>query len=146
VYLVDTNILSEAAPSRPKAPADLLVWMDRHAVVLYLSTVTIVEIEAGIAKARRQSAARRAEELVYWLEIVLHLYGDRILPLDVGVARIAGAMSDMTRSRGQSPGFVDIAVAATAKSRSFTVLTRNLKPFVPLGVPALDPFAKLPPP
>jgi hypothetical protein len=75
----------------------------------------------------------------------LHLYGERILPFDVPAARIAGALSDVARSKGQAPGFADVAIAATAKRRGLTILTTNVRHFAPLGVPFLDPFAGLPP-
>ena len=70
-----------------------------------MSAVTIAEIEDGIAKARREGAARKARRaLAAWLETLLHLYGDRVLPFDVGVARIAGVLSDKARGQGQAPG------------------------------------------
>jgi predicted nucleic acid-binding protein len=68
----------------------------------------------------------------------------RFLPFDVAVARVAGRLSDRARSKGRSPGFPDLAIAATAAAHNLTVLTRNLRHFAPLGVPAHDPFAALP--
>jgi toxin FitB len=59
-------------------------------------------------------------------------------------ARTAGALSDLARNRG-APGFADVAIAATAKCRGFTILTTNVRHFEPLGVPFSDPFAGLPP-
>jgi toxin FitB len=145
VYLVDTNVISEAAPLRTAAPRELVTWMDRHSSALYLSAVTVAEIEMGIAKARRERATRKANDLTAWLNTVLHLYGDRVLSFDAETARVAGALSDLARSRGRPPGLADVIIAATAKHRSLTVLTRNLRHFAPLGVPAHDPFAALPP-
>jgi hypothetical protein len=74
----------------------------------------------------------------------LHPYGDRILPFDLAAARIAGALSDVARSRGSTPGFADIAIAATAHCRGLTLLTRNTRHFAPLGLPAVNPFERLP--
>ena len=51
---------------------------------------------------------------------------------------------DRVRATGRAPGFADMAIAATAASRSLTVLTRNLRHFAPLGAPAIDPFDTLP--
>jgi predicted nucleic acid-binding protein len=144
VYLVDTNVISEAAPSRLAARRELVDWMDRHSTSLYLSVVTVTEIEAGISRARREQAARKAANLTAWLETVLHLYGDRVLAFDTETARVAGALSDRARSRGRPAGMADVIIAATAKYRAFTVLTRNLRHFSPLGVAAVDPFAALP--
>ncbi len=143
-YLIDTNVISSAAPARP-APAGLVAWMDAQSENLFLSAVTVAEIEDGIAKLRREGASRKSEDLAAWLEAVLHLYGDRILAFDTATARIAGELSDLARGQGQSPGFADIIIAATAQRNSLTVLTRNLKDFAPLGVAALDPFLGLPP-
>jgi predicted nucleic acid-binding protein len=144
VYLVDTDVISAGAPSRRQAAAALILWMDRNSDRLFLSAITVAEITDGIAKARREGARRKSAALAEWLEALLHLYGARVLPFDVAVARVAGRLSDRARSQGRSPGFPDLAIAATAAVHNLTVLTRNLRHFVPLGVPAHDPFAALP--
>lgn len=118
--------------------------MDTQSGALFLSAVTIAEIEDGIAKARREGAASKAVGLAAWLETVLHLYGERVLPFDVGAARIAGVLLDRARGQGQAPGFADIIIAATAQRHQLTILTRNMRHFKPLGVPAFDPFESLP--
>jgi predicted nucleic acid-binding protein len=144
LYLVDTNVLSAGAPSRV-APAELIAWMDEHSVELFLSAVTVAEIEDGIAKLRREGATRKAADLAAWLETLLHLYGSRILPVDTATARVAGVLSDLARAHGQAPGFADIAIAATAKHHGLTILTRNLRHYESLGVPVIDPFTTSPP-
>jgi predicted nucleic acid-binding protein len=144
LYLVDTNVISAGAPSRAPASAALVDWMDRNSAALFLSVVTVAEVADGIAKARREGAVRKAATLAAWLDTLLHLYGDRILALDVGVARIAGILSDAARGQGQAPGFDDIVVAATARHHGLTILTRNVRHFEPLGVAVVDPFTALP--
>ena len=144
MYLVDTNVISAAAPSKASPPQDLVAWMDASANALFLSAVTIAEIQDGIAKARRVGASRKAGDLTAWLETLLHLYDDRVLPLDVNVARVAGKLSDKARALGRSAGFADIVIAATATHHRLTLLTRNVKHFEPLGVALHDPFATLP--
>lgn len=143
MYLVDTNVISVRAPSKVASTA-LDVWMDKNSPKLFLSVVTIAEIEDGVAKARREGAMRKAADLAAWLETVLHLYGQRIFAVDVAVARIAGVMSDLARGQGQAPGFADIVIAATAKHHGLLILTRNLKHFEPLNIPTHDPFSALP--
>jgi predicted nucleic acid-binding protein len=143
LYLVDTNVISARAPSRVPLP-ELAAWMDSHSAELFLSTVTIAEIEDGIAKAQREGATRKARDLTAWLETVLHLYADRILPFDLATARLAGSLSDRARGQGHAPGFADIIIAATAQRHELTILTRNLRHFEPLGVPVHDPFVQLP--
>jgi toxin FitB len=144
VYLVDTNVISAGAPSKTPSAPKLLAWMDENSPDLYLSAVSVAEIEAGIARLRRQGAARRAEHLTAWLDTLLHLYAERVLPFEVKAARIAGALVDRAQSLGRAPGLSDVVIAATAQVRGFTILTRNARHFEALGVPFLDPFARLP--
>jgi predicted nucleic acid-binding protein len=144
VYLVDTNVISAGAPSKAVAAADLVQWMDEHSADLFLSAVTVTEIEDGIAKARGERATRKAADLTAWLETLLHLYGNRILAFDVAAARVAGALSDLARSKGVAPGFADIVIAATARCHKLTILTRNIRHFEPLGLSTVNPFDRLP--
>lgn len=144
MYLVDTNVISAVSPTRP-VPAALVEWMDAQSASLYLSVVTIAEVEDGIAKLRREKATRRSKDLAQWLDAVLHLYGDRILEFDTAAARLAGELSDRARGQGHAPGFADIIIAATARQHALTILSRNVRHFEPLGVAVLDPFSKLPP-
>jgi predicted nucleic acid-binding protein len=143
-YLVDTNVISAAAPTTAVKRPELIEWMDSHSPDLFLSAVTIAEIADGIAKVKREGARRKASDLSAWLRTVLHLYGDRILPFDSPTAEIAGAVADLARSRGHSPGFADIALAATARRHDLTILSRNERHFEPMGVAVIDPFQKLP--
>jgi predicted nucleic acid-binding protein len=71
-------------------------------------------------------------------------YAERVLPFDVAAARIAGRWSDLARSKGQSPGFPDIAIAAIAQAHRLTILTHNLKHFAVFGILTHDPFRSLP--
>jgi toxin FitB len=144
-YLVDTNVISAAAPTTAVRPPELIQWMDSHSADLFLSAVTIAEIADGIAKARREGARRKASDLSAWLRTVLHLYGDRVLSFDSPTAEIAGALSDRARGRGHSPGFADIAIAATAHRHGLTILSRNARHFAPMDVAVVDPFRVLPP-
>jgi predicted nucleic acid-binding protein len=144
VYLVDTNVISAGAPTKAVPSAALVGWMEQNSLNLYLSVITIAEVEDGIAKARRNGESRKADRLAAWLETLLHLYSARILPLDVPVARVLGRLADEARSGGQSPGLADLAIAATAHARGLVVLTRNLRHFACLSVPSHDPFDSLP--
>jgi toxin FitB len=142
-FLVDTDVLSTGAPSKAQPVPALIQWMDRNSGNIYLSVVTIAEIEDGIAKSARVGATRKAARLREWLETLVHLYSQRILPLDLAAARIAGSLSDKARSQGHTPGFADLAIAAIAKRHDLTILTRNLKHYVLFGVAAHDPVAQL---
>src|SRR3954452_21801150 len=118
--------------------------MERNSGRLYLSVITVAEVEDGIAKARREAAHRKADRLAEWLDTLLHLYTERILPLDVPTARVLGRLSDQARGTGQDPGLADLAIAATAQVRGYTVLTRNLRHFRGMRVSSHDPFDSLP--
>jgi toxin FitB len=139
-YLVDTNVAPTTVVTRP----EIIEWMDAHSDDLFLSAVTIAEIADGIAKAKREGAKRKAADLSAWLHTVLHLYGDRVLPFDTPTAEIAGGLADLARGRGHSPGFADVAIAATAHRHGLTILSRNERHFAPMDVAVINPFQKLP--
>ena len=144
VYLLDTNVISSVAPTKLAVQPDLAAWLDRNSRLLYLSVITVAEIEDGIAKARRSDAVRKAARLSDWLDTIIHLYSSRILSLDVAAARNLGTLADRARSLGQAPGFADLSIAAIAHVHGLTILTRNLRHFQPLGVAAHDPFESVP--
>jgi predicted nucleic acid-binding protein len=139
-WLLDTNILSAFAPGKPAVAPAMAAWFDERTDELFLSAITAAEIEAGIAKLRRTGSRQRADELRDWFERMLSFYADRVLPFDLGAARIAGTLSDAAQADGRHPGFADVAIAAIAKSRELVVLTLNLRHFDPLGVDARNPF------
>lgn len=144
MFLVDTNILSAVAPTKAVPATALGDWMDRNSAGLFVSVITIAEIEDGIAKARREGATRKAGRIADWLGTLLHLYEGRVLHLDLAGARALGRLADRARAAGLAPGLADLAIAATAMTHGLTILTRNVRHFVPLAVPAHDPVARLP--
>jgi toxin FitB len=141
---MDTNILSATSPIARSAVGAALFsnWLRRDSERLFLSAVTIAEIEAGIARADRIGADTKVERLRLWLASIEHLYADRILAFGIEEVRHAGLMID--RARAHDPGFEDVAIAATAAAHGFTVLTANERHFAPLGVPFLNPLKELP--
>ena len=62
----------------------------------------------------------------------------------VTAARVAGELSDLARSKGFAPGFADIVIGATARTRQLIILTQNIRHFTPLGIPTVNPFRELP--
>jgi predicted nucleic acid-binding protein len=142
VFIVDTNVLSAMAPSQRAQHPALANWLETSSARIFISVVTASEISAGIVKAERLGAATKARGLRVWWDNLLRIYGERILPVDLNVAVVAGEMLDAARS--YAPGYPDIAIAATAKVHDMTVLTRNERHFVPLGVRVIDPFIRLP--
>lgn len=144
-YLVDTNVISAAAPTATVKPIELIRWMDSHSHNLFLSAVSVAEITDGIARLKRQGRDRKAADLSAWLETVLHLYGERVLAFDSATAQIAGALSDLARSRGRPSGFADVIIAATARRHELIILSRNERHFAPMDATVIDPFRELPP-
>lgn len=133
MYLVDTDVLS--ALRRPERHVSVTLWVStQRNEDLHLSVVSVGEIERGIVKARRRDPFF-ASALEVWLERVLGLYGDRILPIDLAAARRWGTMSHAV-----GHGDADLFIAATALRHGLTVVTRNVRHFEPVGVPVLNPF------
>lgn len=133
MFLIDTDVLS-ALRRRERHP-EVVRWLEAQRTAdLYLSAVTIGEIERGIAQQQRRDPSF-ARELSIWLDRVLAWYGDRVLDVDVPTARRWGRLSgDLGHERA------DLIIAATALEHGLTVVTRNVKHFEPTGVPVLNPF------
>jgi hypothetical protein len=143
-YLLDTSVLSLLAPGRQAPTEALAAWLHQHGDRLYISTVTVAEIEQGICKLRRAGGTERAERLTGWLSVLIEQHGQRILPLEIHVARLAGTLSDQAIAMGRHPGFADVAIAATAHAHNLLLLTCNGRHFEPLGVAHHDPLKTLP--
>jgi predicted nucleic acid-binding protein len=135
MFLIDTVVLSELR-KRQRDPS-VEKWIGgQRAADLYISVVTVGEIERGIALRARKDP-EFVGELVGWLDRVLALYGDRILPFDLRSARRWGRLSAALGNDS-----ADLMIAATALERGLTVVTRNLAHFEPTGVPTLNPFSR----
>lgn len=133
MYLLDTNIVSELRRARPHQ--SVVRWIRSvPAEHLYLSAVTIGEIQAGIEITRDQDAAK-ADELESWLALVLDAYN--ILDIDAVVFRNWARLMH----RQSNTLSLDALIAAIANVHRLTVVTRNVRHFRQLGVPTLDPFS-----
>ncbi|MFO7629211.1 MAG: type II toxin-antitoxin system VapC family toxin [Prochlorococcaceae cyanobacterium] len=133
MFLIDTVVLSELR-RRQRNPG-VVAWIGRQRPEdCFLSVVSIGEIERGIA-SKRISDAGFAQQLAGWLDQLLRLYGDRLLPVDVGVVRRWGQLSADIGHDG-----ADLLIAATALERGLTVVTRNLRHFTPTGVATINPW------
>lgn len=139
-FLLDTSIVSEFAPSRRPLPPKVAAWLAAREFHFRIASVTFAEITEGIEQLRRAGGVERAHRLETWLNDIIERFDYRILSMDVPVARETGVMSEAAIAIGRHPGLADIIIAATARVHGLTVLTRNLKHFIPLGIDCLDPF------
>lgn len=132
MYLLDTNVVSELRKPRPHG--GVLAWLqgvgDKD---LFLSAVTVGEIQAGVDLTREQDAAKAAE-IEAWLEQVAASYA--VLPMDAMALR---AWARLMHRRSDTL-IEDAMIAATAQVHGLTVVTRNVADFKPFGVPMLNPF------
>jgi predicted nucleic acid-binding protein len=140
-WLIDTSVLSAFAPERPSLQPAQAAWFEERASALFLSTITAMEIETGIAKLRRAGSTHKLEALRLWFDEILRQYAERVLPFDLAAAQRAGALNDTAQAGGRHPGLADIAIAAIAQVHELVVLTTNIRHFEPLGVSVLNPFA-----
>ena len=133
MFLLDTVIVSEIRKKKPDA--GVLRWLSKQKDdQLFLSVVTLGEIERGIEK-RRKADPGFADELAAWLESLMRLYADRVLPVTPGIARRWGRLSAKLGHDG-----ADLLIAATALSHDLAVATRNTAHFAPAGVTVINPF------
>ena len=133
MFLLDTDVLS-AFRKRDRNPG-LLAWMSAQRVSdFYISVVSIGEIERGITRQERRNP-EFARTLASWLDDVLAVYVERILPVDRAVAKRWGHLSGALGHDN-----TDLFIAATALEHGLTVVTRNVRHFEPTGVPVLNPF------
>jgi predicted nucleic acid-binding protein len=133
VFLIDTMVLSELR--RRQRDPGVVAWIAaQQQQDLWLSMVSIGEIERGIARQRVTDPAF-ARELAAWLERLLRLHRERLLAVDLPVARRWGQLS---AALGHDSA--DLLIAATGLVHGLTVVTRNLRHFVPTGVATLNPW------
>jgi predicted nucleic acid-binding protein len=137
MFLLDTVVLSELRKPARQRNRNLVQWFgDVPSADLFISVLTVGEIERGLERQRRVDPAF-AEHLGAWLDSVLRTYGERILPVDTAVARRWGRLSEQIGNKG-----LDLAIAATALEHGLTVATRNVSDFEPTGVAIFNPFQK----
>lgn len=140
MYLLDTNVISELRKVKSeKANKNVEAWADNVASSsLYLSVVTVLELETGVLLLERRDAAQGAI-LRAWLDRhVLPAFSGRILAVDLPVARTCAAIN-VPNPRPQR----DALIAATALVHGMTVVTRNVLDFEYTGAQLLNPWHPL---
>lgn len=133
MFVLDTDVIS--AVRRPDRAPGVAAWLRaRPEAELFLSVVTIGEIERGIRQQERRNPGFAAD-LRAWTDRTMTIFADRILPFGAEDARIWGRLSAELGHDG-----ADLMIAATALAHGATVVTGNADHFRPTGVRLADPF------
>jgi toxin FitB len=142
MILLDTVVLSELRRSQPDASVVAFIKAQNPEHV-FLSVVTLAEIEAGIEKLHKEKLRKLAVphqqafalELQAWLAALELTYAPRILPITVPIAKTFGRLSAQLGNQS-----MDLLIAATALHHNLVVVTRNNSDFAPTGVQVINPF------
>jgi predicted nucleic acid-binding protein len=133
--LLDTNVVSELRKAKPHGA--VLSWISElREDQIYLSAVTVGELQTGVELTRRQNP-EKAAEIELWVDQLAESF--QVLPMDAQCFREWARLMD-----GKSDRLLeDVMIAATARIHQLTVATRNERDFKQLGVRVLDPFKTL---
>ena len=136
-YLLDTNVVSELRKHHPDP--HVLAWYGGVASVdLFISVLTIGEIRIGIERLRRKDPAQ-ADHLEHWLRGLQMTYADHIVDIDAATADHWGRLSV-----SDPLPVIDGLLAASAKARGWTMVSRNTADLARSGVPVINPFDRHP--
>ncbi len=134
MYLLDTCVISELIKSKPSAKVTRWIG-EQMETTLYLSALSIGEIEQGIA---RLASGAKKERLIAWARNDLPArFGDRVFAVDSAVAASWGSFQGESK---QSLPVVDGLIAAMARVHNLTLVTRNTKDFARFDIPLLNPW------
>lgn len=136
MYLLDTNIISEA--KRPHPDRNVLDWLARQPLNnTFISVLSLGELEEGIALL---GDTRKARDLRTWLGSLRSAYAGRILSVDQAVVSTWGQIRAHAKRQGKTVPVIDALLAATAITHELTLVTRNIKDVAALPVTTLNPF------
>ena len=137
-YLLDTNVVSELRKvGDGRADPNVTRWIgDQNAGSLYISALTVMELEIGVLRIERRDAGQGGRLRAWLEERVLPEFADRTLPVDSAVARRCASLHvpDQKSER-------DALIAATALVHGMSVVTRNTRDFTATHVSLVDPWA-----
>ena len=139
MYLIDTNVISEARKGRKADAGDAAFFRQcaRQNERVFLSVVTVGELRRGVDLIRHRGDLVQAQRLEDWLAEVVRDFHDAILPFDLDAAQVWG------RLRVPQPEHaLDKQIAATTLIHDLTLVTRNVADFAGTGARVLNPFLK----
>lgn len=135
MYLVDTNVISDARKGKKANPGIQKFFQAIDAADLYLSVQTIGEIRRGLENIRHRGDMPQARKLEKWLDLVVTDYADRILGFDEECAQVWGKLMS---PHHEHP--IDKQIAAIALIHNLIVVTRNVNDFRGTNVKIENPF------
>jgi len=137
MYLLDTNVVSELRKGTTrKAHRNFSAWAKSvSAPTLFLSAISILELEIGILLMERRDCSQGAILRTWMQDYVLPTFDGRILSVDTPVAQRCAALHAPTPCSER-----DAMIAATAIVHGMTVVTRNVSDFEPTGVAVINPW------
>ncbi|MCX7155689.1 MAG: type II toxin-antitoxin system VapC family toxin [Rhodocyclales bacterium] len=135
MYLVDTNVISEARKGKEANLGIRKFFQTTDANELYLAVQTIGEIRRGLENIRRRGDLPQSRRLEKWLDLVVVDYADRILSFDEACAQVWGRLMSPHHAHP-----IDKQIAAIALIHDLTVITRNVDDFRGTGVGVRNPF------
>jgi len=142
MILLDTNVVSE--PLRQAPDRCVVEWLDAQPIeTLFLSSITVAELRAGIALL---APGRRRQRLTESLERqVLPLFIGRVLPFDLGCTRSFSELMAAARAAGVAVATADGYIAAIAAVNGLVVATRDTRPFEAVGIGIINPWQAVSP-
>jgi hypothetical protein len=135
MYLVDTNVISEARKGAKANSGVKKFFQQTDANDIYLSAQTIGEIRRGLENIRQRGDIPQTKKLEKWLDLIVDGYADKILSFDEECAQVWGRLMS---PHPQHP--IDKQIAAIALIHDLTVVTRNVDDFRGTGVEIKNPF------
>ncbi|MCI0598478.1 MAG: type II toxin-antitoxin system VapC family toxin [Beijerinckiaceae bacterium] len=137
-FLVDTNVISEVA--RPQPNQKVLAFLhETDEDRLFISVITLGELRRGVAL---KSEGKVKASLDTWLRVDLpERFAGRIVNITAPIANVWGELMASAQRRGIALHAMDGFLAATARAHNHTLVTRNVRDFMPFGLPLLDPWS-----
>jgi toxin FitB len=137
VIILDTNVVSE--PMKPDGNRGVQTWLDEQiAETLYITSISISELLLGVELL---PDGKRKEGLAVALgDLLVTLFGDRVLPFDLQAATLYATRISKARAAGRAISMADGQIAAIAAVHGFTVAARDTAPFAAAGVPVMNPW------